>query len=151
MDIFELLKADHRKVEALFSEIEKTDNAEKLYKSFNQLYKELNVHSQAEELTFYPALRECEGTEDMLEEAEAEHVEAEELLEEIKKLSPTSSEFKNKMIELKEAVQHHVQEEESEIFSKVRQCLKPQALKQIEREFKQTKSKLEEEIPAISV
>lgn len=151
MDIFDLLKADHRKVETLFSEIEKTDDTEKLYNSFNQLYKALNVHSQAEELTFYPALRECKSTQDMLEEAEEEHVEAEELLEEIKQLSPTSSEFKNKMLELKEAVQHHVREEENEIFDQARQCMEAQELQQLEKEFQQIKSRLEAEIPATSI
>ena len=47
MDIFELIQADHRKVESLFSEIESTDSAKKLQTLFNQLYTDLNVHAKA--------------------------------------------------------------------------------------------------------
>lgn len=58
MDVFELIEAAHRKVETIFSEIEKTNGSKKLDQYFNQLYKELNVHAQTEELTLYPAMRD---------------------------------------------------------------------------------------------
>lgn len=150
MDVLELIKTEHRQVEKLFSEIENTDNAKKLQTLFDQLYKELTLHAEVEQLTIYPAMREYEETAELLEEAEEEHVEARVMLEEIKPLGPTSSEFKAKISQLKEAVQHHVQEEESEIFSAVRQCMSEEELKQLAQEFKQAKSKLQDDISVAS-
>jgi len=146
MDILTLIKQDHSKIENIFSQIESTKSREKLYSLFNQLYQELNIHSRAEELTFYPALREFEDTDDILEEAAEEHEEAEILLEEIKSLDPVSSEFKAKMQELKEAVLHHVQEEESSIFATVRECMDEQELKELGSEFQRAKTKVQPDV-----
>lgn len=146
MNILDLIKTDHRKVESLFAEIDKSDAPHKLQTLFNQLYKELSIHTEAEELTLYPALREYEDTDDLLEEAEEEHTEAKELLEEIKSLNPSSSEFKERISELKNAVQHHVQEEENNIFSVVRECMDKSELNQLGTEFTEAKSRLQQEI-----
>jgi len=145
-DILELIAADHREVERIFAQLESATNLEKLYQSFNELYKELNLHARAEELVFYPGLREYEDTNEMIEEAESEHEEAAALLEEIKSLSPDLPEFKTKVAELKRAVLHHVQEEEAEVFETARDCLDDQQLKQLGQEFQQAKTKLEDEI-----
>ncbi|MBW4486389.1 MAG: hemerythrin domain-containing protein [Trichocoleus desertorum ATA4-8-CV12] len=145
-DILELIATDHREVEQLFSKIESAANLGQLYQFFNQLYKEFNLHSRAEELVFYPGLREYEDTDEMIQEAESEHDEAVALLEEIKALSPDLPEFKAKIAELKEAVLHHVQEEESELFEAARDCMDDQQLKQLGQEFQQAKTKLEDEV-----
>src|SRR6476619_1473067 len=129
-DILELIATDHREVEQIFAQLENASSLEQLYQLFNQLYKELNLHSRAEELVFYPSLREYEDTDDMIEEAESEHEDAAALLEELKALSPDLPEFKAKIAELKEAVQHHVQEEEAEVFETARDCMDDQQLKQ---------------------
>lgn len=149
MDIFELLKKDHRQVETLFAEIEGTDDSKKLQKFFNQLYKELSLHAEAEDITFYPAMREYEETEEFLEEAEEEHVEARVMLEEIKSLKPTSAEFKAKISKLKSAIQHHVEEEENEVFPTVRECMSDEELDLLASEFKKAKSKLQKEMSAV--
>ena len=145
-DILELLTTDHREVEQILSRIQSASNSEQLYEFFNQLYKELNLHARAEELVFYPALREYEDTDEMIEEAEAEHEESAALLEEIKALSPDSAEFQAKISELKEAFLHHVQEEESEVFETVRDCMDEPQLKQLAQEFQQAKTKIEADI-----
>lgn len=145
MDIFELIKKDHRLVESIFSEIEEAKDAKKLPALFEQLYKELNIHSEAEELTLYPAMREYEETEELLEEAEEEHVEVKTMLEEMRPLKPTSAEFKTRLADLKAAVQHHVEEEETELFSQVRECMSKQELADIAKEFKDAKSKLQKD------
>ncbi|HEY9748323.1 MAG TPA: hemerythrin domain-containing protein [Allocoleopsis sp.] len=145
-DLLALITTDHREVEQLFAKLEKTSSTEQLYESFNQLYKEINLHARAEELVFYPALREYEDTDEMIEEAEAEHEESAALLEEIKALSPESDEFQDKISELKAAFMHHVQEEESEVFETVRDCMDEQQLKQLGQEFQQAKTKLEADI-----
>ncbi|MDZ8050829.1 MAG: hemerythrin domain-containing protein [Aulosira sp. ZfuVER01] len=144
-NILSLIEAEHRQVEKLFAEIEKADSNE-LYECFNEIYKALTLHAKSEELVFYPAMREYEETEQYIEEAEAEHEEAKILLEEIKSLKPTDSEFKTKINSLKKAVQHHVKEEEIEIFSAISECMSEQQLSELGKEFQKTKAKLEEEV-----
>lgn len=151
MDLSELIKADHRKVEELFSELESADDPTQRYDCFEQIYQQLNLHAQTEELVLYPAMREYEETNQFVEEAEEEHVEAKELLEEIKSLDPDSSQFKSKIKKLKEAVEHHVQEEENELLPTVSQCMKDKELQQIAKEFQQTKTKLQEDMAATLV
>ncbi|MFB2918888.1 MULTISPECIES: hemerythrin domain-containing protein [Aerosakkonema] len=146
MDAVELIKADHRQVEKLFSKIEKTEDPDKLYEYFNELYAELNVHAQAEELTLYPAMRDHQEIEDLVEEAEEEHDEAKILLEEIKSLSPSSPEFKKKIRQLKQAVLHHVEEEESEVLPQVSEYMSEAELNQVAKEFQDTKSRLQDDI-----
>jgi hemerythrin superfamily protein len=146
MDLFELIEAAHRKVETIFSEIEKTKGSKKLDQYFNQLYKELNVHAQTEELTLYPAMRDHDDIKELVNEAEQEHTEVKVLLEQMKSLDATSSEFKEKISTLKEAVQHHVEEEENEVFPKVRQSMSDEELKQLAKEFEETQSKLQQDL-----
>lgn len=150
MDIFELIKTDHRKAEEIFSAIEKTKSSKTLDKYFNQLYQELSLHAQVEELTFYPTIRNHEGTEELLEEAEEEHTEVKVMLEQMKSMDSSSEEFKDKLSQLKEAVQHHVQEEENEVFSQVRQLMSAEELKQLATEFKEVKSTLQAEMSVAS-
>jgi hemerythrin superfamily protein len=144
-NILSLIEAEHRQVEKLFAEAEKAD-ANELYECFNQIYKALTLHARTEELVFYPAMREYEETEQYIEEAEAEHEEAKILLEEIKSLKPTDSEFKTKIKSLKKAVQHHVEEEENEIFEAISECMSDRQLNDLGQEFQKTKAKLEEEV-----
>ncbi|MBE9227062.1 hemerythrin domain-containing protein [Phormidium sp. LEGE 05292] len=150
MNVIELIKSDHRKVESLFSEMEKAKDSKKMQKLFDQLYTELTLHAKVEELTLYPSMRNYDETHDMVEEAEEEHTEAKELLEEIKSMSPSDPEFKAKIEELKEAVQHHVEEEESEILPSVSDSMDEQEMKELAKEFQEAKSKLEKEISAAS-
>ncbi len=150
MDIFELIKADHRKVEEIFSQMENTKSSKTLDQCFNQLYKELNVHAQAEELTFYPTIRNHEGTEKLLEEAEEEHTEVKVMLEQMKSMDSSSAEFKEKLSQLKDAVEHHVQEEENDVFSQVRRFMNEEELKQLVKEFQEVKNTLQEEMSVVS-
>lgn len=147
-DILTLIEADHRKVDQLFEEIESSKGAKKIQDCFNQIYKELTLHAQAEELVFYPAMREYEETEEYIEEAEEEHNSAKILLEQIKSLKPGDDEFKTKLQHLMEAIKHHVEEEENEIFSAVRECMDEEELQQLGTEFQSSKAKLESQVEA---
>ncbi|MEH2227580.1 hemerythrin domain-containing protein [Nostoc sp.] len=146
-DIFSLIETEHRQVEKLFAEAEKVKGA-KLVEQFNQIYIALILHARTEELVFYPALREYEETEQYVEEAEEEHEEISVILEEIKALKPTQPEFKEKMSELKETLEHHVEQEESEIFNAVRECMSARELTELGQEFQETKSKLVSNVEA---
>lgn len=150
MDVLELIKADHLQVENLFSEIGSTDDTHKLYQCFNKLYNELNVHAEVEEQTFYPAIRRCQGTEKLVDVAQDEHEEARQMLEELASLSPTSVEFKQKISELRRIIQHHVQSEENEVFSRVRDCMSEEARSQLGSEFQAVKSRVQSEMSVAS-
>lgn len=144
-DILSLIEAEHRQVEKLFAQIEKA-KGNKISGYFQEIYKTLNLHARTEELAFYPALREYEATQEYIEEAEEEHEEVAVLLEEIKAMEPTNPEFLDKISELKQAVQHHVEEEESEIFDAVRECMSPEELTELGAEFQEAKVKLEADV-----
>lgn len=142
MDVLELIKADHRRVETLFSEIESTDEPHKLYECFNQLYNALNVHAEVEEQTFYPAIRRrCQDTEGLVDAAQDAHDQAEQMLEELESFSPTSAEFKQKIGELKQVIQRHMHSEENQVFSQVRECMSEEEREHMGREFEAVRFK----------
>ncbi len=146
MDILELIAADHRTVDTLFAEIESAEDIETLYEICNQLYEELSFHTEAEDAVFYPALQAFEAVDALLREAEDEHVEIKDLLEEIKTLSPSSPQFRAKITDLKAAVQHHVEEEESQLFTIARELMSQEDLEVLSDEFEGVKNEVKEAI-----
>lgn len=144
-DILSLIEADHRKVEDLFSEMEMAEG-KKAQTCFEQIYRELTLHAKAEELVFYPALREFEETEEYIEEAEEEHNSVKILLEEMKSLKLNHSEFQTKLVHLQESVTHHVEEEEEEVFAAVREAFDEQQLQDLGEEFQSAKTKAEADL-----
>ncbi len=150
-DILALIEADHRKVEDLFAELAGTKDAKKGQQIFKQIYKELTLHSKAEELVFYPAMQEFDETQEYVEEAEEEHNSVKILLEQMKALKPNDAEFQTKIQHLKESVTHHVEEEESEIFEAVRECMDDEELEQLAQEFQAAKARLESDVQIATV
>jgi len=119
MDAIELLLSDHRKVDGLFQQFEKGGNSEEFTRLFAQLSDELTVHSQIEEEIFYPAAREAMSDEDMIDEAVVEHAAAKDLIAEIEMMEPGEDLFDAKVKVLSEQIEHHVEEEEKEMFPKL--------------------------------
>jgi hemerythrin superfamily protein len=121
-DALALLKEDHRKVEKLFKEFESAKGDGRKEKLARQICLELTVHTTIEEEIFYPA---CDGKieEDMLKEAYVEHDAAKLLMAEIEAGSGQSDEFFDAKVQvLGEQIDHHVTEEEDELFPKVRKA-----------------------------
>lgn len=122
MDAINLLKQDHEKVSKLFEKFEsaEADRGE----IAAEVCKLLTVHAQIEEELFYPAAREAlesdEEGEDLLDEAEVEHASAKELIAQIEEGDEGDPLFDAKVKVLGEYIKHHVQEEESELFPKVK-------------------------------
>jgi hemerythrin superfamily protein len=118
MDAFEMLKEDHRKVEDLFEKIdETTERAEKTREDlFARVKQELDVHAHLEETLVYPALRKAEETRELTLEAFEEHKVVKDLLAELDRMGKGSEQWKAKFTVLKENVEHHVKEEEDELF-----------------------------------
>jgi hemerythrin superfamily protein len=119
-DAISLLKEDHGRVKALFERFEKARGEEQKSQLAETICMELTVHAQIEEEIFYPAAREAIDDEDLLDEAKVEHDSAKELIAQIQASSPEDELFDAKVKVLGEYVNHHVQEEERELFPEVR-------------------------------
>src|SRR5205823_8500962 len=113
MDAIELLKQDHKKVEKLFTEMEKKDARQKL---FLELDRELSVHAEIEEKIFYPATKEAEPTRDLVLESIEEHKQIKMVLSDLEKTDKTTEVWAAALKVLKKKVMHHVGEEEKELF-----------------------------------
>jgi hypothetical protein len=111
-DAIALLKADHRLVESLFEQFEKTTSDAKKKALATQICTELVIHTMIEEEIFYPALK-GKIDEDMLDEAYVEHDGAKLLIAQIVAGAPGEDFFEAKVTVLSEEIAHHVHEEEA--------------------------------------
>jgi hemerythrin superfamily protein len=121
-DAIALLKHDHREVEQLFKEFESAKGDGRKQKLARQICFELTVHTAIEEEIFYPA---CDGKvdEDLLKEAYVEHDAAKLLIAEIEAGDGKSDDFFDAKVQvLSEEIDHHVKEEEGELFPQVRKA-----------------------------
>ena len=125
-DAIELLMADHRHVEKLFKEYEKLVENEGSYNEKGALAAticaELTVHTQVEEEIFYPAARDILDEEDLVDEAVVEHASAKDLIAQLADMSPDDDLYDAKIKVLSELIEHHVEEEEDEMFPKVKKA-----------------------------
>lgn len=121
-DAIALLKEDHDAVEKLFKQFESAKGEGRKEKLARQICMELTIHTKIEEEIFYPA---CDGKieEDLLKEAYVEHDSAKLLMAEIEAGNGQSDDFFDAKVQvLSEQVEHHVEEEEKELFPKVRKA-----------------------------
>lgn len=125
MDAFELLEKDHEKVSGIFEKLEPTTErgVKTREELFAQLKQELDIHTQIEETILYPVLKQEEKTHDLTLESYEEHHVVKELLAELDKLAKDDETWGAKLTVLKENVEHHVEEEEDELFPKARKIL----------------------------
>ncbi|MBC6980428.1 hemerythrin domain-containing protein [Caulobacter sp. 17J80-11] len=118
-DALELLKRDHREVEQLFRKFDQTQDENERSALAERVCLMLKVHTQIEEELFYPALR-GKLEEEMLNEAVVEHKSAKQLISDIEGADVEDAFLEAKVKVLQEQIQHHVQEEEKEMFPEVR-------------------------------
>ncbi|HKY05967.1 MAG TPA: hemerythrin domain-containing protein [Blastocatellia bacterium] len=141
MNVLEFLKQDHQEAMSMMGLIENANTGGQQVKMdlFNQLKGALTLHTRMEEQIFYPELENHQETRDLIREAYSEHQEVDELLAEISALSPTSGDFSDKFTELKDSVEHHVDEEENQLFPKVRQIIDQEKLNEMGRRMMEMK------------
>jgi hypothetical protein len=120
-DAIALLKADHRTVEELFEQFEKTGASAKKQKIARQICTELKIHTMIEEEIFYPAFR-GKIEDDTLDEAYVEHDGAKVLVNDIEAGSPEDDFYDAKVKVLSEEIKHHVHEEEMRGEGMFAQC-----------------------------
>jgi hemerythrin superfamily protein len=119
-DAIALLRADHKTVKDLFEQFEKTRKDERKEALAEQICKELSVHAQIEEEIFYPATREVIREEDLVDEATVEHQSAKDLIAQIREGSASDDLWEAKVKVLGEYIDHHVKEEQNEMFPMVK-------------------------------
>jgi hemerythrin superfamily protein len=130
MDPFTLLKNDHQKVSELFDQIESAEDSDQRMDLFETLKKELLAHAEVEEQYFYPVLEEKQEDVELEEHAIDEHAHVKQQLEEIEQTTD-EQQWMSLVRKLKEEIEHHVEEEENEIFPEVRDILDEDALKDL--------------------
>ncbi len=133
MNAFELMKQDHKKVSGIFENLEPTTErgVKTREELFAQLKQELSIHARIEEEIFYPAIKEAKETRDITLEAYEEHNVVKQLLTELDELSKDDETWGAKLKVLKENVEHHVEEEESEMFPSAKKVLSPEQVEEL--------------------
>ena len=144
MNAVDILTKDHREVDALIATLEQagdsTSSATNYQSTFQQFVTALSIHMQAEEEIFYPAMRNVEGEEELVVEAYDEHNEVKGLLLQMKSLDPSSTEFQENLKQVKMGIQHHVSEEEGEMFPDAQEKLGDDRLREIGQKIMTLKS-----------
>ena len=143
MNAFDILKEDHQKVSDLFEKLEPT--TERAIKTreelFARLKMELDVHAHIEETLLYPVLKEIEETRDITLEAVEEHRIVKQLLAELERMPKDSEQWTAKLTVLQENVEHHVEEEEGEMFKQARSALSKGEIEQLTTRIQAEKKK----------
>jgi hypothetical protein len=122
-DAIALLTADHREVSAMFKQFEELSDRAKATKQklTQKICNALIAHTQIEEEIFYPAIREkVKDADDMVDEAVVEHAAAKDLIQQLLEMDADEDLYDAKVKVLGEEVEHHVGEEEEEMFEKAR-------------------------------
>lgn len=129
MDAIELLKQQHREVDELFEKFEKLGEGSgaKRMDLFARIADNLAAHATIEEKIFYPNVY-VGPTADKLHEAVEEHLAVKRVIADLLDLEPADARFKAKMKVLKELVQHHVEEEEKDLFKSVKKLMTKEEL-----------------------
>ncbi|HET7634835.1 MAG TPA: hemerythrin domain-containing protein [Burkholderiales bacterium] len=122
-DAVDLLTADHDKVKKLFksfNKLKETGSPNEKSALVSQICNELTVHTKIEEEIFYPAAREAIKKKELIDEANVEHTSAKTMIEELQEMEAEEELYDAKVMVLGEYVNHHIKEEEEQIFPEVK-------------------------------
>lgn len=148
MNIQDVIRMDHNKANMLFSQIDGSNDPQKIQEYFGQLYKDLTVHAEAEEEVVYPAVRLFYG-EDNVQELYDEQAEMKQLLQQLKSMNPSDGSFKATVKRLKDIVVDHVRQEESTLFAAIRNNCSDEQSEQLATQFKTAKSKIQDRLASM--
>ena len=146
MNIQDIIRMDHAKVNTLFTQVAATSDPQKLQEYFGQIYKDLLAHSEAEEQVVYPAVRPFYGEHDTTELYD-EQAEMKKVLDEIKASDPAAvDQFKSKIRSLMDMVGDHIRQEESTMFAAIRDNMSSDQSEQLTTQFKAAKSAIQQKM-----
>ena len=115
VNVIDLLKEDHRKVKGLFEKF-KAANTSSRQSIADEALQDLEIHTKIEDSIVYPAIREAIDKGEMVDEAREEHHVVGLLIKELRKMKTTEEGYQAKFTVLSELVEHHIEEEESEML-----------------------------------
>lgn len=146
MDAISLLIADHKKVQKMFKDFEKLKDGDEDEKAalVNECCTALKIHTQIEDEIFYPAARGAIKESDLLDEAEVEHASVEDLILQLESMMPGDELYDAKFTVIGEYTNHHIKEEQDEMFPKVKKTKLD--LVALGEELMQRKQELREEM-----
>jgi hemerythrin superfamily protein len=147
MNIQDVIRMDHQKARTLFMEIEQSNDPQKIQEYFGQLYKDLSVHAEAEEQVVYPAVRPFYGESDT-QELYDEQAQQKAMLERLKSMNPSSSEFKNEIRRLQDITLDHIRQEENTMFAAIRNNCSSEQSEKMATDFKAAKDRLQKQMSA---
>jgi len=142
MDAISLLKDDHRKVEKLFAQIKDKKDAADRERLFAEIKTELTVHTEIEEKLFYPAVLDAEAAHELVVESFEEHKQVKMVLADLDQADKSTENWIGGLTVLMEDVQHHVEEEETELFPRVKkEILSEQELEDLGKRMQELKTR----------
>jgi hemerythrin superfamily protein len=151
MNALNVLKKDHASVRTLFGNFERTGKTdlEKRNDLLAQIRREIQIHLRAEEEIFYPALKALNGEgRQLVSQALNDHKDINDLLTQISRLKLTAKNFDDRFEALIESVDHHVEEEEGEIFRFAEENCSEQELEDLGRQIRERKQFLDRQLAA---
>jgi hemerythrin-like domain-containing protein len=140
MNALTLLKDDHDKLKKLLKEGEKKDALQERRSMLNEIAHEFRVHEKIEEEIFYPALKEHPRARDIVLEGYQEHHVVDVLLRELEGMPPSDERWAAKLKVLTENVEHHIEEEEDDMFSKAKKVFDDNELDSLGNQMEEMKS-----------
>jgi len=141
MNAIDMLKHQHREVEALFKQLHKAKAGEPRRKLFERIADALAVHAAIEERHFYPAVKE-RTTEEILLESVEEHLAIKRVMVDLLQTDAGNETFAAKCKVLEDEVSHHVDEEEETLFPRVEQMFDDEALESLGEAMEETQAAL---------
>ena len=156
MNAIDLLKADHERVKAILTQLsESTERAvKKRVELINKLEMEITIHTRLEEEVLYPAYKKAGGREEevMYYEAKEEHRTVDSLvLPDLKVTDPSTPEFAGRVKVVKELLEHHIEEEETEMFPQAKKLLGKAALEELGQQMEALKAQYKKEMSAANM
>ena len=146
MLIYETLKKDHETLKNLLNQLlELTEHDSRRKDLIKQIRDEFIPHARAEEAVFYNPLRSVAPAKEAVRHSYQDHIEAESLLKTLQAKEKIDMNWKKTAHNLKVAVEHHIQEEETTIFSFAKQVFSEQEASQISEAFEKMKPQIKEE------
>ncbi|WP_414548958.1 hemerythrin domain-containing protein [Anabaena sp. CCY 0017] len=142
MNIQDVIRMDHNKVNILFTELLQSNDPQKIQEYFGQIYKDLTAHAEAEEEIVYPRVRSFYGESDT-QELYDEQAQMKRWLEEIRGMNPSAPEFKDRIRNLMDLVGDHIRQEESTMFAAIRNNCSSEQTEQMATQFKAAKSRIQ--------
>ena len=148
MDAIAMLKADHDKMKGLLEDLEATTERGVKIRAelFSTIKGELTVHEVIEEEIFYPALKSHPKAKDIVLEGYEEHHVVDLLMRELEDLDVTDESWGAKALVMKENIEHHIEEEEGEMFPKARSVFDREELEDLGARMERRKASAQQEL-----